>query len=306
MHRDYFFLTPIPPYRLDLTVWTLRRRPDNIVDRWDAATYRRVLSLADGPVELAVTQSGSATAPKLRVAVRGSHLSAARKAIITSILNRLLGLQVDLAPFYRFAKDHPILHDLVREFRGMKPPRFTSAFEGVVNAIACQKFTLTAGIRFLNRLAGNYGAAIHIGDAIGHAFPQPGSLAAAAPANLRELGFSNNKSRAIIELAQSITNGHLDMDQLEVMPDAQAIAHLRNLRGLGRWTAEYVLLRGLGRVHIFPADDVGARNNLQRWLNITEPLDYQGVHKHLDAWRGFGGMVYFHLLLRSLAEAGQI
>ncbi len=87
------------------------------------------------------------------------------------------------------------------------------------------------------------------------------------------------------------------------MPDA-ALARLQHVRGVGRWTAKYVLLRGLGRVHIFPGDDVGARNNLQKWLGLTEPLDYDGVARTLKRWQRFGGLIYFHLLLGRLAEAG--
>ena len=57
-----FKLTPVPPFRLDLTIWVLRRLPINQMDRWDGKTYRRVLMLADTPVEIAVVQAGSARA----------------------------------------------------------------------------------------------------------------------------------------------------------------------------------------------------------------------------------------------------
>jgi DNA-3-methyladenine glycosylase II len=72
------------------------------------------------------------------------------------------------------------------------------------------------------------------------------------------------------------------------------------LRGVGRWPSEYVLLRGLGRLHVFPGDDVGARNNLQRWLGLLEPPDYDGVRRVLAKWAPFQGLVYLHLLLRGL------
>ena len=78
------------------------------------------------------------------------------------------------------------------------------------------------------------------------------------------------------------------------------LARLRALRGVGRWTAEYALLRGFGRLHVFPGDDVGARNNLQRWLGLLEPLDYDGVARVLDRWQPFQGLVYLHLLLWGL------
>jgi DNA-3-methyladenine glycosylase II len=77
------------------------------------------------------------------------------------------------------------------------------------------------------------------------------------------------------------------------------------LRGVGRWTAEYVLLRGLGRLHVFPGDDVGARNNLQRWLGLLEPFDYDGVQRTLAKWQPFQGLVYLHLLLKALQLEGE-
>ena len=89
------------------------------------------------------------------------------------------------------------------------------------------------------------------------------------PAHLRELGFSLQKGRAMIELARAITEEGLDLEGLAELPDEEAIECLCGLRGVGRWSAEYVLLRGLGRTHVFPGDDVGARNNLQRWLNLV-------------------------------------
>jgi DNA-3-methyladenine glycosylase II len=51
---------------------------------------------------------------------------------------------------------------------------------------------------------------------------------------------------------------------------------------------------------VFPGDDVGARNNLQRWLGLLEPLDYDGVGRTLDRWEPFQGLVYLHLLLWGL------
>jgi DNA-3-methyladenine glycosylase II len=134
--------------------------------------------------------------------------------------------------------------------------------------------------------------------------PQAGDLATLHPAHLRELGFSLQKGRAMIELARAITEEGLDLEGLAELPDEEAIESLCGLRGVGRWSAEYVLLRGLGRTHVFPGDDVGARKNLQRWLNLVKPPDYSGVHRTLERWRPYGGLVYFHLLLDRLEEAG--
>jgi DNA-3-methyladenine glycosylase II len=82
------------------------------------------------------------------------------------------------------------------------------------------------------------------------------------------------------------------------------VEQLQALRGVGRWTAEYALLRGLGRLHVFPGDDVGGRHNLRRWLNLSDPLDYDGVRRTLARWQPYSGLVYFHLMLDRLADAG--
>ena len=250
-------IEPVAPFRLDLTVWTLRRRPDNAVDRWDGQTYRRVLPLPAGPVEVAVTQVEPPEAPRLRVSVEGQPLRSSVKAAVASALERLLGLHIDLTAFYRFAARQGRLGQLAWRFRGMKPPRFATVFESIINAIACQQVTLTLGIRLLNRLAANYGLALQEGDATVHAFPRPDDLVGLQPDDLRRIGFSRQKGRAMIELARSITEGRLDfLEGLAELPDEEAVERLRGLRGVGRWTGEYVLLRGLGRTHIFPGDDV--------------------------------------------------
>jgi DNA-3-methyladenine glycosylase II len=304
--RTSWLIKPAPPFRLDLTVWTLRRRPDNAVDRWDGETYRRVIALPNGPAEVSVTQIGSPEQPRLRVVVESQSTGKSLRTTVTVALERLLGLRMDLSDFYRFAARQPRLHDLARRFRGMKPPRFASVFEALINAIACQQVSLLVGIRLLNQLSATCGAALPKENEKVHAFPRPEDLVGLRPEDLRQLGFSRQKGRAMIELAQAITEGGLNLEELIEQPDEAAVERLRELRGIGRWSAEYVLLRGLGRTHIFPGDDVGTRNALQRWLHLSAPLDYAAVQQALARWQRFGGLIYFHLLLDRLAASGYL
>jgi DNA-3-methyladenine glycosylase II len=304
MSPDSFVVEPISPFRLDLTVWTLRRRPDNVVDRWDGDTYRRVLPLPAGVAEVSVTQSGSPATPRLRVTVGAATLSPEVQQGVTTTLERLLGFRTDVAAFYPLASRDASLGPLAQRFRGMKPPRFATIFESVITAMASQQVTKALSVLLLNRLAMHYGQTVHEGDIAAYAFPQAEDLATLHPTHLRELGFSRQKGRAMIELARLITVEGLDLEGLAKLSDENAIECLCGLRGMGRWSAEYVLLRGLGRIHVFPGDDVGARKNLQRWLNLANPLDYKGVHLTLERWRPYGGLVYFHLLLDRLEEAG--
>lgn len=301
-----FTLTPHPPFRLDLTVWALRRRPDNIVDRWEDGTYRRVLVIENEPVEIAVTQVGPPDAPVLQVTASGVRLPADVEAAVTGFIEWTLGIERDLTGFYRLAGQDILLDLLAERFRGMRPPRYPSLFECLVNAVACQQVTLTLGIRLLNRLVERHGIAFGEGADAAYAFPRPEDLASVAPESLRELGFSRQKARAIVELAQAFATGEIDPRALEVLDDEAAVARLRELRGIGRWSAEYALLRAMGRLQVFPGDDVGARKNLRNWLDIAAPLDYDGVHETLNRWEPYAGLVYLHLLLDRIANAGDV
>jgi DNA-3-methyladenine glycosylase II len=297
-----FVLEPIPPFRLDLTVWTLRRRPDNMIDRWDGQTYRRVLVEDGKPFEIAVTQLGALDKPRLHVSVTGEVAIPDTKACVTAVVERLLGIHVDLTEFYRFSEGDEVLRSPVNQFRGLKPPRFPTYFEALVNAIACQQLTLTVGIRLLNRLTEACGPTLKTEGAVFHAFPRPQDLADMDIEKLRGMGFSYQKVRYLTGLARAITDQQFNLEEIEMLDDKKAIDHLCTLKGVGRWSAEYFLLRGLGRTHIFPGDDVGARNHLGRWLGLSESMNYDEVHKALMRWNGYGGLVYFHLLLKGLAE----
>ncbi len=300
-----FELHPVPPFRLDLTVWTLRRREENTIDRWDGRTYRRVLApVGEAPFEMSVTESGTPDAPRLRVETEGGTNARDARNAATLALRRLLGIDLDLSEFYLKARNDGQLKPLAFQFRGFKPPRFATYFETLVNAMSCQQLSLTVGILLLCRLSDRYGASVNTERGVFHAFPRPQDVAEADLDEMRQMGFSYQKARYITGLAQALTKRELDLGDLEPLADDVAIDRLLDLKGAGRWTAEYFLLRGLGRTHIFPADDVGARNNLQKWLRLRAPMKYEKVMRALKPWQGYGGLVYFHLLLKSLDEKG--
>lgn len=293
------------PFRLDLTVWALRRRPHNAVDRWDGTRYGRTLVVGERPVEVSVRQQRGRGLAVLAVELRGASATLGDDAVaeVRRVLERSLGLGVDLGGFYRLAKGDDRLENLAQGFSGMRPPCFPNVFEGVVNAIACQQLSLVVGIHLLNRLAERYGPTCPGGTSL-PGFPTPERLAEVDLEALRELGFSRAKGQAVILLARRVATGEVDLEALRDEPDERALATLLDLRGIGRWSAEYTLLRGLGRHHVLPGDDVGAQNNLRRRFGLDPEAGYEAVADLAQDWWPYGGLVYFHLLLDGLANAG--
>jgi len=299
-----FTIRPVPPFRLDLTVWALRRRPRNLVDRWDGVIYRRVVVLRERAMELAVRQTGTPTAPRLNVTVTPAPRSETAKWQLRRLLDRLLGLRIDLSAWYHTASRDRRLRHLADRFRGVKPPRFPTVFEALVNGFACQQLSLEAGLTILNRLAKAGGTSFGIPPNVAYAFPAPQEIAQMLPEELRAIGFSRQKAGALLDLASGIAGQGLNLESFARESDDVIGQQLLELRGVGRWTAEYALLRGFGRLQIFPGDDVGAQKRLARWLGRSRPLDYVGVTRAVAPWQPYAGLVYFHLLLDGLSLAG--
>jgi DNA-3-methyladenine glycosylase II len=236
---------PVPPFRLDLTVWALRRRARNAIDRWDHATYRRIIVLGGRVTALSVRQSGSSDAPRLLVRSSPSPRTPAERRQLRTLIERLLGTGLDLGDWYRIARQDRRLGILADRFRGLKPPRFPTVFEALVNAFACQQLSLEVGLELLNRLAVACAVRSKARSADHFGFPGATNVAKLPPSRYQAIGFSRQKVAALLALARAVDRNELDLEALSNNTDVDACERLLELRGVGRWTAEYVLLRGV-------------------------------------------------------------
>jgi len=289
------------PFRLDLTVWALRRQAGNRIDTWDGVTYRRCFAFGKTALLAEVQQRGSPARPHLVVDLQGAAADQPRvRAYVITVLRRSLGLDVHLDAFYALASRDPQLAPLAKRYRGLRPPRFPGLFEALANAVACQQVSLPSGIAMLGRLAAVFGQASPQAPGL-HAFPDPQDLCGVDPAMLRASGFSRQKADYLVNVAARLRAGELSAAMLGACDDETALRTLSKLRGIKRWSAQYVCLRGLGRLGVFPVDDVGAHRHLAQWMGLPR-LDAEATAALVARWQPFAGMVYFHLLLKRLEE----
>lgn len=292
-----FDLHPITPFRLDYTVFALRRRSKNNVDLWDGGRYMRLLVIENELLQVTIEQKSES---QIAVTVN-KNLNHLVQEKLSLKLEQLLGLKHDLGDFYQLAQKDPALHPLINQFLGLKPPRFPSIFEALVNAISCQQISLDAGLHIQNRLTEYFGNKHYEKEQVLYAFPSPYDLANCSIAELRAIGYSHNKSETLLRLA-SIMRDDAEFAHLENKSNNEVMSFLCQLKGIGRWSAEYVLLRGLGRVDTFPGDDIGAQNNLSQLLHLDSKPDYKKIAEITAKWQPYAGLVYFHLLLQKLHE----
>ncbi len=299
MQHISFSITLHFPFRLDYTVWVLRRKAKNLIDQWSEQEYSRVLVLDNQPVLVQVRQEKE---NKLFVIASADKIAEDYETKIKHILTKMLGLSTETSAFYALADENRELKNLSLMFKGVKPTRFPTVFEALVNAIACQQISLDVGILVLNRLAEKYGK--RVGERF--AFPEPSDLIETNEEEIKKLGFSYQKAHTILTVSQAILSGNLDVSDFEKLSNSEVIKRLTKLKGIGRWSAEYVLLRGLGRLDIFPGDDVGGQKNLMSLFKLEKRPTYDEIQKLLNPWHSYGGFIYFHLLLDKIQKKGLV
>lgn len=281
----------------------LQRRPANRVDLWEHGRYLRVLATTGGRMLVAAQNHGTIDAPDVRFVVVAGAPARGNRAGLAQALRTILGLDVDPAPFARLASAQPALRPIARTLRGMRPPRFPDLFEAFANVLPFQQLSLDAGVAIVGRLVDRFGESLAHDGRSYRAFPRAEAIADAREALLRDCGLSARKAFALKRLAHAVASGALDAARLDAMSTPDALAALRALPGIGAWSAALVLLRGFGRLDVFPPGDVGATRGLARLLHLAPGPALERVIERFGDVRGH---LYFCALGASLVEKGLI
>ena len=291
------------PFHLEATVRVLQRRPANLVDVWEHEKYLRVLATRDGLALVEVSNGGTIDRPDVRLAVLRGETSDAKSTTLDATLRRVLGLDVDPGPLGRAAQAEARVVSTALALRGMRPPRFAGLFDAFANVIPFQQVSLDAGVAIVNRLVERFGRTLEHGDRTLYTFPNAEVVADARIDSLRRCGISRRKAETLRRVAGAIASGELTETRLVRMSSEEAIRLLCELPGVGPWSAGLVLLRGLGRLDVFPPGDVGAARGLGTLMGLPPGSSLSRVVERFGDRRGY---LYFCSLGAALLSRGLI
>lgn len=270
--------------------------PTNLVDVYTVdGHYLRALGGFTRPVIVSVTQT---RADALTVSVTGA-VGDTGQAL--ACVRRMLGTERDVADFHHRAQKMPWLAPLARRMCGLKPPRYPALFEACANAILFQQISLHAASAIMRRLILALGTRVEHGGVSLAVFPTVESVLGADDSVIRGTGLSAGKLATLRRAGEAIASGAISEAMLEQRSSADAALLLRSIKGIGLWTAAVILLRGLGRLDMFPGNDSGVAANLA--LITGARVDPGPIVETLGAQRG---MLYFCLLLARLEARGEI
>jgi DNA-3-methyladenine glycosylase II len=297
-------LLPRPPFRFDLALAYLRRSPSEVLDVVEAGVYRRALMLGGRPRLVEVRAEGEPEQPRLRVALPDGPASPAELEAAAAKVAHCFRVEDDLTPLDALASADRHFGALVQRARGLRALIMPSSFEALVWAIIGQQINIAFAYRLKRVLVEQFGARLEHGGRAYHLFPTPQRLAELEPEQLRPLQFSSQKSRYIVDLARLVATRQLDLEAFGSLPPDGARAALMGLRGVGRWTAEYVLMRGLGARDELPAADIGLQVAAGRVYGLPTRPSESELRALAEPWAGWRSYYAFYLWFSLSADKG--
>lgn len=285
-----------PPYDFSRSIRFWRRSTGELCEQWADGVYRRIVTLDDRLATLSLTNAGTIEAPAVAAAIDGRAPTDAELAQVDPLVRRLLGDDLDLGAFYAVAD--PPMAGLARRLYGLRPTR-SPLWETLCWTICGQQISVAFAYILKRRLVERYGLRSTAGGRPLFQFPLPATLAAIDPDELLAMQFSRNKASFIVGLAGAIDHGELDLDRVPALPTDSAVAYLTGFRGIGRWTAEFLLLRALGRADALPANDAGVRQGIAALYGqrLAEP-ELRAFAERWGAWRGVAALYLLASLRR--------
>lgn len=184
-----------------------------------------------------------------------------------------------------------VLADLVERVGPLTLSREPDLWWALVDSIVGQQLSVRAAATIVGRV-----------EALGAEGTRPGpaDLLRIDPERLRACGLSRAKTAYVLDLARRWTDGSLHHDGLAAMDDEQVVAELTRVKGIGRWTAEMVLIFHLDRPDVLPVGDLGLRSAVQRAYGLGERPDAATLHRLAEPWRPHRSLATRYLW-RSLA-----
>ncbi|MDB5800324.1 MAG: repair protein [Rhodocyclales bacterium] len=221
-------------------------------------------------------------------------------AALKAMVQGMLGMHILPEAFEAAVATDPLLGAVVLRQRGLRIPQTATAFEALSWAIIGQQiglgFAITLRRRFIELGGVRHGSGMAC-------YPDAGCVARMRADDLGRLQFSRAKSEALIRVAQLIEEGRLDLEQLATEAPEAAFETLTSIKGIGPWTANYVLMRGLGAVDCSLHGDAAVRAAIVRITGTSEKLGQVEAQRMLEQYRPWRSLAAAHLWASQIQSA---
>lgn len=295
-------ISPIAPFDFDLTTGIFSHGDDDIATYKDGK-YSRVIRVDDKLILVEMKSTGTVEKPKLLVELKSDkRITDAEKRQTRKIIKSMFNLDLNLERFYAATNKDKTLARIANQLRGLKTPSTETVFEALISSIIEQQISLNVARHMEHNIVRAFGDVLRTDDRTFWAFPTPRRLASATIKRLRKLGLSQRKAEYIQSISRLVADGELDLEKLGAEDVDEIIRQLDQIRGIGLWTAELTMLRGMHKFEVMPADDLGLRRVIAHYYCHDQKISSEEAREIGEKWEKWKGLASFYLIVADLME----
>lgn len=301
IYTEKIAVAALPPYRFDLSS-EIFAGGDRQIRNYENGVFWQVIRINGKRILVTVEAAGTADKPEVSAELKADKkITAEDKKKAEASIKALFTLDLDLNPFYKTVKDDEIMADLTRKLYGLKSPTTPTVFEALVDSIVEQQISLKVATKIEGRITKKFGDTLDLEGDIYYAYPTPQRLASVSKEELRECGLSFRKCEYIKGASMLVAEGKMDLEKFRKYERSdQIIKELDEIRGIGVWTAELTMLRGLQRLEALPADDLGLRRIISRYYRDGKVIQSAEARQIAEKWGCWKGLAAYYLVVADM------
>jgi DNA-3-methyladenine glycosylase II len=295
---ETFTVDALGSFNFELSAQIFSKGDPQIRSYIDGEFYQ-VLKINNTLILITLTSKGTVLKPRIGVELKTNKLLTQKdRQIIKEKIYFIYNLNFNLCSFYKDIENEPIMHHLVKQLYGLKNPTTPTVFESLVDSIVEQQISLKVAQSIEKKLIKKFGESLTIDGNIYFAYPTPENIANSSIEEIQQVGLSLRKAEYILNAAKLIADKKLDLELLKSDSNPEKIiAQLDAIRGIGVWTAELTMLRGMQRLDVLPAEDLGLRLVISTYYCGGKSIKSEEARNISKSWGKWKGLAAFYLIV---------
>ena len=295
---ETFIVQALAPFNFDLSA-QIFSNGDPEIRIYTNGVFNQVLEINGKLMLILVSSAGTVEKPEILVELKSNiAITALDKKAAEKIVKFIFNLDFDLNSFYKDTKKDPVMYSISQQLYGLKNPTTPTVFESLIDSIVEQQISIKVAHTIEQRLIKKFGEILTIDGNKYFAYPTPRCISDASIREVQQVGLSMRKAEYIHGAAQVIIAGKLYIEEMKNQKNPDSIiGKLDEIKGIGVWTAELTMLRGMQKLDALPADDFGIRRVISRYYCSGRPIKANEAREIAEAWGRWKGLAAFYLII---------
>lgn len=273
----------------------LNREPNEVMYKINDKTLRRAFKLEEKIYLCDISFNERKNVIEVTL-LNDVYWSKIEQTMVINFIVEWFDLQIDINSFYELAKEDLILNPLMNKFYGLRLVGMPDFYEAITWGILGQQINLQFAYTLKRRFTEKFGEKITYEEVDYWIYPEAKRVAETTIEDLLELKLTLRKAEYLLDISKQIANDNISKSYFLSFEDAKIIEkEMIKIRGIGPWTANYVLMRCFRKNEAFPMADIGLLNGIKVIENLSEKPDTTKMLVLKEDWGKWASYATFYI-----------